>query len=131
MPASVIFEGMAMSRERLSRLQRDILAWLVAEDQRLRGTMAASHEDLVRAMAHDKGNLSTSLKGLELKGHSLGTAVFGGMILSTVLSLAVVPVIYVIIERLRELQRQPGARKGVSDELVDAKNSPHEHDSAH
>jgi len=30
--------------------------------------MAASHEDLVRAMTHDKGNLSTSLKGLEAKG---------------------------------------------------------------
>jgi len=54
--------------KRLSRLQRRILAWLVAEDQRLRGTMAASHEDLVRALAHDKGNVSTSLKGLEVKG---------------------------------------------------------------
>ncbi len=63
--------------------------------------------------------------------HSLGTAVFGGMILSTVLSLAVVPVIYVLIERLRERQRQPGARKGTSDELVDAKNPRHEHDGAH
>jgi hypothetical protein len=41
---------MAMARERLSRLQRHILAWLVAEDQRTRGTMAASHEDLVRAL---------------------------------------------------------------------------------
>jgi len=30
--------------------------------------MAASHEDLVRALAHDKGNISTSLKGLEAKG---------------------------------------------------------------
>ena len=40
-----------MARERLFRLQRHILAWLVAEDQRLRGTMAASHEGLVRALA--------------------------------------------------------------------------------
>jgi hypothetical protein len=38
----------------LSRLQRRILAWLLAEDVRLRGTMAASHQDLVRALAHDK-----------------------------------------------------------------------------
>jgi DNA-binding MarR family transcriptional regulator len=53
---------------RLSRLQRRILAWLVAEDQRTRGTMAASHQDLVHALAHDQGNLSTSLKGLEAKG---------------------------------------------------------------
>jgi len=57
-----------MARERLSRLQRRILAWLVAEDQRLRGTMAASHQDLVRALAHDQGNVSTSLKGLAAKG---------------------------------------------------------------
>ena len=60
-----------MAPTRLSRLQHRILAWLVAEDQRTRGTMAASHEDLVRALVargHDKGNLSTSLKGLEVKG---------------------------------------------------------------
>lgn len=34
--------------------------------------------------------------------HSLGTAVFGGMIASTFLSLVMVPVLYVIIERVRE-----------------------------
>jgi hypothetical protein len=34
-------EGLVMALHRLSRLQRDILAWLLAEDQRLRGTMAA------------------------------------------------------------------------------------------
>jgi DNA-binding MarR family transcriptional regulator len=57
--------------ERLSRLQRRILTWLVAEDQRTRGTIAASHEDLVRALVargHDKGNVSTSLTGLAVKG---------------------------------------------------------------
>ena len=52
---------MAMARERLSRLQRCILAWLAAEEQRTRGTMAANHRDLVQAFAHDKGNLSHSL----------------------------------------------------------------------
>ena len=57
-----------MARECLSRLQRHILAWLVAEDQRLWGAMAASHSDLVHALAHDKGNLSTRLKSLEAKG---------------------------------------------------------------
>jgi DNA-binding MarR family transcriptional regulator len=57
-----------MAPERLSRLQRRILAWLLAEHQRLRGTMAASHQALVQALAHDKGNVSTSLKGLERKG---------------------------------------------------------------
>ena len=60
-----------MAEHRLSHLQRRILAWLVAEAQRLRGTMAASHQDLVRALValdFDKGNVSTSLRGLEAKG---------------------------------------------------------------
>jgi DNA-binding MarR family transcriptional regulator len=57
-----------MAPYRLSRLQRRILAWLLAEDQRTHGTMRASHQDLARALAHDKGNLSTSLKGLAAKG---------------------------------------------------------------
>jgi HAE1 family hydrophobic/amphiphilic exporter-1 len=34
--------------------------------------------------------------------HSLGTAVFGGMIVSTLLTLLIVPVFYVVIEGLRE-----------------------------
>jgi len=34
--------------------------------------------------------------------HSLGTAVFGGMFVSTLLSLIVVPVFYVVIQRIRE-----------------------------
>src|SRR5919109_1243958 len=60
-----------MADYRLSRLQRRILAWLVAEEQRTRGTMAADHQALVRALVaqgFDKGNLSTSLQGLERKG---------------------------------------------------------------
>jgi DNA-binding MarR family transcriptional regulator len=60
-----------MAAPRLSRLQRRILAWLVADAQRTRGTMAASHADLVRALVargHDTGNVSTSLAGLEAKG---------------------------------------------------------------
>jgi hypothetical protein len=58
-----------MARERFSRLQRRILAWLVAEDQRLRGTMAASHQDLVRALAHDKGNVSKPRHDFLALGH--------------------------------------------------------------
>jgi len=72
---------MAMAPERLSRLQRRILTWLVAEDQRTRGTMAASHEDLVRALVargHDKGHVSTSLTGLEAKGLVTITRTPGG-----------------------------------------------------
>jgi len=40
-----------MAAQRLSALQKAVLRWLLAEDERLRGTMAASHADLVRAMA--------------------------------------------------------------------------------
>jgi DNA-binding MarR family transcriptional regulator len=67
-----------MASQRLSRLQRHILTWLAAEDQRTRGTMAASHADLVRALAHDKGNVSTSLKGLAAKGLITITRTSGG-----------------------------------------------------
>jgi DNA-binding MarR family transcriptional regulator len=70
-----------MAPERLSRLQRRILAWLLAEDQRTRGTMAAVHQDLVQALVargHDKGNLSASLKGLEAKGLVTITRTPGG-----------------------------------------------------
>jgi DNA-binding MarR family transcriptional regulator len=67
-----------MAESRLSRLQRRILSWLMAEDQRTRGTMAASHQDLVRALAHDKGNVSTSLKSLEVKGLVTITRSAGG-----------------------------------------------------
>ena len=70
-----------MAPERLSRLQRRILTWLMAEDQRTRGTMAASHEDLVRALVargHDKGNVSTSLTGLAAKGLITITRTPGG-----------------------------------------------------
>jgi DNA-binding MarR family transcriptional regulator len=68
-----------MACTRLSRLQRRILAWLAAEESRTRGTMAASHQDLTRALAHDKGNLSTSLKGLEAKGWVTITRTPGGL----------------------------------------------------
>jgi len=57
-----------MAPERLSRLQHRLLAWLLAEDRRLRGTMAASHQDLVQALAHDKGNLSANLRNDEERG---------------------------------------------------------------
>lgn len=38
-----------------------------AETQRTRGTMAAAHQDLVWALAHDDGHLSTSLANLAAK----------------------------------------------------------------
>jgi DNA-binding MarR family transcriptional regulator len=57
-----------MAAPRLSRLQQRILAWLVAEDTRTKGTMAASHQDLVRALGTDKSNLHHSLSRLEAAG---------------------------------------------------------------
>ncbi|MBP6745891.1 efflux RND transporter permease subunit, partial [bacterium] len=44
--------------------------------------------------------------------HSLGTAVCGGMIFSTVLSLYIVPVIYLTVGAMREkvMGRKPGAK---------------------
>ncbi len=38
--------------------------------------------------------------------HSLGTTVFGGMIVSTILNLALIPVLYVIIETVKEKHRK-------------------------
>ena len=70
-----------MAPERLSRLQRRILTWLAAEDQRTRGTMAADHQALVRALVafgFDKGHVSTSLKGLAAKGWVRITRTPGG-----------------------------------------------------
>jgi DNA-binding MarR family transcriptional regulator len=72
---------MTMAPERLFQLQRRLLAWLWAEDRRTRGTMAADHRDLVRALVAqggDKGNVSTSLKGLEVKGLVTITRTPGG-----------------------------------------------------
>ena len=54
-----------MAVARLSQLQQRILCWLHADEQRTRGRMASSHQDLARALQHDKGNLSHSLRTLE------------------------------------------------------------------
>jgi DNA-binding MarR family transcriptional regulator len=72
---------MAMAQHHLSHLQRRILTWLVAEDQRTRGTLAASHEAVARALValgFDKGHVSTSLKGLAAKGLVTITRTPGG-----------------------------------------------------
>ena len=53
---------------RLSRLQQRILRWLAADHQRTRGMILSSHEDLVKALPVDKGNLSRSLRALEERG---------------------------------------------------------------
>ena len=53
---------------RLSRLQQRILRWLAADHQRTRGMIVSSHEDLVKALPADKGNLSRSLRTLAARG---------------------------------------------------------------
>ena len=57
-----------MATWRVSRLQQQILRWLAAEQQRTRGMIVSSHEDLVKALPVDKGNLSRSLHTLEARG---------------------------------------------------------------
>jgi HAE1 family hydrophobic/amphiphilic exporter-1 len=39
--------------------------------------------------------------------HSVGTTVFGGMIMSTILNLFFIPVLYLLIEGFRERRRKP------------------------
>lgn len=57
-----------MVTPRLSRLQRHILRWLVADHQRTHGVVRSSHEELVKALGGYKGNMSRSLQTLETRG---------------------------------------------------------------
>jgi multidrug efflux pump subunit AcrB len=53
---------------------------------------------------------------------SIGTTVFGGMLAATILTLALVPVFYAVIEQLRE--------RGSRDESVAAHEAPQAHAEA-
>lgn len=57
-----------MTAARLSQLQKRILRWLAADHQRAQGRITSSHQELVRALQGDKGNLSHSLRTLEVRG---------------------------------------------------------------
>ena len=57
-----------MPTARLSQLQKRILRWLVADHQRTKGMITSSHEELARALQRDKGNISHSLRTLEVRG---------------------------------------------------------------
>jgi DNA-binding MarR family transcriptional regulator len=57
-----------MAARRFSRLQKRLLAWLAMDEQRTRGMILSSHQDLVGALQADKGNLSHSLRTLEARG---------------------------------------------------------------
>jgi DNA-binding MarR family transcriptional regulator len=57
-----------MATQRLSRRHKRILQWLAADHQRTRGMIRSSHQELVRAVPGDKGNISHSLQTLEARG---------------------------------------------------------------
>ena len=57
-----------MAAQRFSRRQKQILQWLAADHQRTRGMIRSSHQDLVRALPGDKGNISHSLQTLAIRG---------------------------------------------------------------
>ncbi len=59
---------MGMTAGRLSQLQKRILRWLAADHQRTQGRITSSHQELVRALQRDKGNISHSLRTLEARG---------------------------------------------------------------
>jgi DNA-binding MarR family transcriptional regulator len=62
-------EGEAvMAVARLSRRQKRLLEWLRRDHQRTQGRTSSSHYDLVRAFSGDKGNISHSLRTLEVRG---------------------------------------------------------------
>ena len=57
-----------MAARRFSRLQKHLLTWLARDEQRTRGVISSSHQDLVGALQEDKGNISHSLRTLEARG---------------------------------------------------------------
>ena len=67
-----------MAIRRVSRLQKRILRWLVAEHRRTQGGTASSHYDLVKALDGDKSNISHSLHTLEARGWIIILRTAGG-----------------------------------------------------
>jgi DNA-binding MarR family transcriptional regulator len=57
-----------MAAQRLSRRHKHLLPWWAADHQRTRGMIASRHQDLVRALPGDQGNISHSLQTLEARG---------------------------------------------------------------
>ena len=56
-----------MATQRVSRLQKQMLRWLLADHQHTKGILASSHAELVKALRGDKGNISHSCNGLQSK----------------------------------------------------------------
>jgi DNA-binding MarR family transcriptional regulator len=57
-----------MATRRLSRQQKHILPWFTMDHKHTRGLITSRHQDLVRALPGDKGNISQSLHTLEARG---------------------------------------------------------------
>jgi DNA-binding MarR family transcriptional regulator len=57
-----------MAARRFSRLQTRLLAWLATDEQRTRGMISSSHQELVSTLQGDKGHISPSLHTLEARG---------------------------------------------------------------
>ena len=57
-----------MTAARLSQLHKRMLRWLAADHQRTQGRITSSHQELVRALHRDKGNISHSLGTLAARG---------------------------------------------------------------
>jgi len=57
-----------MAAQRVSRLPKQMLRWLLADHHRTRGILASSHEEFIKALGSDKGNISHSLRTLEARG---------------------------------------------------------------
>ena len=53
---------------RLSKLQKRMLCWLDAEEKRTKRVFSSSHQQLVQALPHAKGNISHSLRLFEARG---------------------------------------------------------------
>ena len=67
-----------MAARRFSRFQKRLLVWLAMDEQRTRGMILSSHQDLVGALKADKGNLSHSLRTLEARGLLVIVRTHGG-----------------------------------------------------
>jgi hypothetical protein len=77
-----------MAAVRLSRLQRQMLRGLAAEEQRTHGRITSSHPALVAALPSAKGNISHSLRRLEMQGLIVMSRTPGGKTASVYLPAA-------------------------------------------
>jgi hypothetical protein len=67
-----------MTALRLSHLQKQMLSWLLRDEQHTRGVISSSHHELVCALPSAKGNISHSLHLLETRGWIVIGRTLGG-----------------------------------------------------